>query len=147
MLTAVDVKNTKFTKEMGGYKAEEVDAFMELAASTLNEISQENYTLKKQVDELSQRVEEYTKMEQVLKESIVVAKMTADDIKENSQKEAEIIVKEAELNAKALLDEKQQEIYKLENNYEKLKQEVEIYKTKIKTVIENQLKMMSEETF
>lgn len=144
MLSPADIRTKKFTKKMGNYKSDEVEIFLQLVSNDVAELMTENDGLKRQVMELERRVEDYAKMEKVLKESIVVAKITGDEIKDASRKEANMILKEAELEAQNIIQAEEEKIKEVQNRYEALKQEVALYKTKILSIINTQKKLLEE---
>ena len=76
--------------------------------------------------------------------SLDVARQSAQDIKNNANMEAQAIVNRAKLDATRLARQIDEEHIKKHQEMLKVKQEVDAYKTRIKTVCENLMKTVDE---
>ena len=105
MLTINDVEKYKFGSAIFGYSRADVDEFASLVVEALQHYVDEIEALKKQVVSTEVELERYRASEATLRDSIVLAQKSRDEIIANAQKEAENIlaaarVKTVEMTAK-----------------------------------------------
>ncbi len=117
MLTPDQIKSKEFhTTGKSSYKAEEVDEFLEEIHASYDQMFRENGNIIKKMSILANKVEEYKKDEDSLRQALLSAQKLADKIvaeaKENSAKElseakekAEKAVADANAQAKKILDD------------------------------------------
>ena len=111
MLTPLDIENKRFAKQMmNGYNVDEVDDFLDELTLEYGKLYKENAELKNRREELDSDVGKYKDLETTLKNTLVMAQKTADEITEVAKKEAEQIVKDAEYSAKNSVEELNTEI-------------------------------------
>lgn len=110
-LTPLDVRNKRgdFKKLMRGYDPQEVDIFLELVAERLEALTRENLTLKERAQTLQEQVNSQTTREQAVQEALVTAQELRADIREQSQREADNIIREAETEGRRLVAEAEAE--------------------------------------
>ena len=111
-LTPLDVRNKRgdFKKIMRGYDPQEVDVFLELAAERLEQLVRENLQLRDRTQALQTQVEAQAGREQAVQNALVTAQELRADIQAQSQREADHILKEAEIEARRVLAEADQEV-------------------------------------
>lgn len=104
-LTPLDVRNKRgdFKKLMRGYDPQEVDTFLEMVSDRLEEVVRENLRLLDQVLNLQKTVDSQTGRETAVQEALVSAQELRADIKSAAQRQAELIVAEAKVEARSLL--------------------------------------------
>jgi len=105
MLTINDVEKYKFGSAMFGYSRADVDKFASLVVESMQHYVDEIEALKKRIAGAEAEIERYRASEATLRDSIVLAQKSHDEIIGNAQKEAENIlaaarVKTVELAAK-----------------------------------------------
>jgi cell division initiation protein len=96
-LTPMDINNRKFGKSLRGYDTEEVESFLQTVSEDLEELISENVELKKQIERLNDSLTDLKEREHILKDTMLLAQQTKEEIKTNAIKEAEIIIRESEL--------------------------------------------------
>ena len=96
-LSPIEIQSHNFRTRFKGYDKDDVKLFLNAVAESYQELSIENFNLKKEVERLSASLEEFKSRENLLRDALYLAQKTADDLKANAEKEAEAIVKEAEL--------------------------------------------------
>ena len=104
-ITPVDIKNQKFGKSFRGYDPSEVEGFLEMVASSLQELLLENNRLTESLCSVESTLKGYTDLESTLKDALVTAQKTADEVRQNAQKEAELLMRETKLKAERNLEE------------------------------------------
>lgn len=144
MITPVDIKNQEFKKSFRGYDELEVDQFLDSVIKSYEKIYNENVELKDKILVLTDKLEQYANLEETLKDTLLVAQKTADEIVKSSKEKADLIVNEAELKSKKILDSTSNKAVEIESDFEKLKKEAFIFKTRYKTFIESQMATLDE---
>lgn len=142
MLTPMDIHNKEFKKAFRGYKEDEVDEFLDKVIADYERLYKENGELKDRVSIDNERIESYASMEKSLQNTLLIAQTTAEDIVANARKKAEMIVKEAEEQGKRIIEDSNNSIVKINKDYEELKKEVQVFKTRFKTLLESELEAL-----
>ena len=93
---------------------------------------------------LTETVEHYKDAEDTIQKSLEVAQQSAQDMKNNASMEAEAIVNRAKLDATRLARQIDDEHIKKHQEMLKMKQEIDTYKLRVKTVCENLIKTIDE---
>ena len=144
MITPVDIQNKEFKSSALGYSKHEVDEFLSLLESEFDAMYKQNIALNDKINMLTEAVKQYKSMETALQNTIVTAQTVAEEMKNTATLKAETIVKEAENKAADMLIHAKNQANEINMQHETAKQQFEIYKAKIKTIIEEQLKIINE---
>jgi len=139
LLTSMDITNKEFKKVIRGYDSEEVDEFLEKIAEDYEEVYKENSALKEQVFVLKDKIEHFSKMEDTIQNTLLLAQNAADQAKQSSQKEAELIIKNANDSAQRVLDKANNNIVQVNEEYERIKQEFIKFRAKFRNFMNTQL--------
>lgn len=139
MITPLDIQNKEFKKSIRGYNESQVDEFLDEIIRDYENIYKENLELKDKILLLNEQIEKYNNLENTLKETLVVAQSTADELISSAKEKAGIIMEDANVQSKRAIDEANQEIIKIRKEYESLLKEMIIFKTRYKSLIESQL--------
>jgi len=113
-LSAMDIRQQQFAvKLLRGFDPQEVDAFLEEVADDFEELLKENNLLKDQLTTLEERAKGVEGREKTLHETLITTQKIAEEFKENAKREAQLVLREAQLQADKLLEEARQEQSKL----------------------------------
>jgi cell division initiation protein len=82
-------------------------------------------------------------MEKSLQSTLLIAQTTAEDIIANSRKKAEMITKEAEEQARRIIEEANSSVININRDFEELKKEVQVFKTRFKTLLESEIESLN----
>ena len=93
----------------GGYKAVEVDAFIQRVYQNYNKLYNDNKALCEKLDETLPMIEEYNKSKSSIADALIWAKATAEKNIEEAQAEADSIVAVAKEKAEKLFNDKKAE--------------------------------------
>ncbi|WP_352419940.1 DivIVA domain-containing protein [Proteiniborus sp.] len=144
MLTPLDIQNKEFKRGVRGYKEAEVDAFLDEIMMDYENVYKENIELKDKIAMLDDQLKHYNRIEETLQNTLVVAQSTAEEVKINARKNSELIIKEAEDNSKKLIDEARNEVIRVREEYEAIKKDMLVFKTRFKTLLQSQLESVNE---
>ncbi len=139
MITPLDIQNKEFSKSVRGYKEEDVDGFLDLLTLDLEKILEENRKLKDQVKSLSVEVERYRNSEGAVLETLEAAKALMGDISASAEKRAEILLKNAELDAELIQREAKESIERLNEELVGMRNRLNIFRTRYRSLLESEL--------
>lgn len=94
-----DVAHQKFEVRFRGYDREQVREFLTVIAAHLSDYVAENKHLNEENDVLTRELAEFRRRERSLQDALEMAKTTADEVTQRAEREAEVLVAEAELAA------------------------------------------------
>jgi cell division initiation protein len=104
-ITPHDIRQQQFTSKMfKGYDPQEVDAFLDDAAEDYESVLKEVALLKEQMVAQEERSRGVAEREKSLQETLVTTQRLAEEMKAGARREAELIVREAELRAEKVLE-------------------------------------------
>ena len=146
MITPADVENKVFKKvKIGGYDINDVEDFMEKLIVDYESVCKENTELKDKCENLQESVKYYKSLEAGIEQTLSNANQEADKIKERALQEAVEIRERKEQEYKNKMNDLDLEIKQKEFKLEETKKEIQIYKIKVKSMLEAQLKILDEE--
>ncbi|MEW6002991.1 MAG: DivIVA domain-containing protein [Nitrospirota bacterium] len=141
-ITPLDIQQKQFPTRFRGFDVEEVYSFLEIIREEMEDLLRENASLKESVHRLENQIKEYRDMETTLRETLMTAQQMVEDYKANAKREAELIIKDAELKAETIIRESQEKVIKIHEDIVDLKGIRRHFKEEVKRLIENHLKML-----
>lgn len=143
-LTPMDINNKEFKKVLRGYSAEEVDEFLDEVVENYEEVYKENSRLKDSLSRATDQIEHYEKIENTIQNTLLLAQNAAEQARENTQKEADMIIKNANETAKKILDKSHNDVIQINDEYEKVKQEFIKFRAKFRNFMNTQTQTFDE---
>ncbi len=134
----------RFSVVENGYDIDEVNRFIDIVIGRLEKLNAENAAYVAKIDKLNLKIQESRPSDDKLEKAILAVQETADRIKEVSREEARIIVEEAKNNANAIVHEALIKAEKIEHDSMILEKNVNVYKERIKSLLDAQLKMVED---
>lgn len=105
-----DIRQQQFSQKMfKGYEPQEVDAFLDDVAEDYESLLKELALLKEQLAAREERDRGVTERERVLQETLVTTQRLVEDMKAAARRDADLVVREAELRGEKLLEESRAE--------------------------------------
>lgn len=141
-ITPLDIQSKQFPVKFRGFGVEEVYSFLEVVREELEELLRENASYKEQLNRADAQLQEYRNMEVTLRETLLTAQQMVDEYKSNSRKEAELIIREAELKADTTIKEAQERVVKVHEDIVELKGIRRHFKEEVRRLIESHLSML-----
>ena len=138
-LTPMDINNKEFKKCLRGYNSDEVDEFLDEVVDNYEELYKENANLKEKLANLNDKVDHYSKIENTIQNTLLLAQNAAEQAKNSAQKEAELLLKNANETAQKLMDKAHGDVVQINDEYEKVKQEFIKFRAKYRNFMNTQL--------
>ena len=146
-LSPLDIRKQEFKKSIRGYDVEEVTAFLDLVSMEYENHVRNNSILKEKVDEFTNQLKKYHDIESTLQETLLSAERAREETVKTTKKQAEIIVREAEVKAASVIEEGRREFSQLRRIVAEMKVQKEVYLVKIKALINAQLEIFEKYSF
>ena len=144
----------KFNRTLRGYDPVEVNNFLDQVIKQVEQMvddikkkDEEILELKKRlsdVDGMQKSLEQYQRMESSLRNALVMAQRASDQIKLSAHNESEVIIDDAKRSANRIINEALLRAEKTEHEADTLKRNINIFKRRIKDIIEAQLEVVDE---
>jgi DivIVA domain-containing protein len=104
-LTPLDIRKQEFRKSLRGYDTLGVDDFRMRVADALERAIRERQVLEERVAALTEQLRVFREREKAMNEALVAAQQLRQEARGVAEREGQVIVREAEAQAKRLLDE------------------------------------------
>lgn len=143
-ITPNEIINKDFRKVFRGYDVDEVDEFLEQLVDDYEKIYKENLSLKEKINLLNEKIEHYSNIEDTLQNTLVLAQKAAEQAKENSKRDAELIIKDAQENANNIIRKAEEQVLEINKELEILKQKYSMFKSRFEGMLKAQLETIEE---
>lgn len=134
----------KFNYETNGYNRSEVNKFVTDVIKETEGIIKKCKDQKKEIEDLKDKLSHYETLEDTLKQSLINAEKTADNVKRLAREEADIILDNAKHNASRIVGESLLKARKIEDEADTLQKNIKIFKRKLKIIVEQQMAVVEE---
>lgn len=138
-LTPLDVRRYEFGKSMRGFDPERVNQFREQVAEELERLTRVNQELDAKARGFHEQLRAFRERDKAINEALVSAQQLRSEIREQAEKEAQLILREARADADRLLDEARGEIRRMEEQIATLDRGRRAYLGQLRLMIERQL--------
>ncbi len=143
-ITPLDIQQQQFKgKMLGGLDPNDVDSFLQMVSQEMESLVRENTELKEHSRKVSLQVEELNQRESNLRETMLAAQRITEEMKSNAQKEATLLISEAELKAERILADAENRLARLGSEIHELRRQKLQFEMGLKSLIETHLKMLS----
>ncbi len=120
-LTPLEIQKHEFSRKWKGLDPVEVESFLALLAEEMEEIVRANADLSARVGRLTEENAEHRERERILKETLLTAQRASEDIRSQAQKQAELVLREAQDGAERLTHNALQRSAEIEKAIHELK--------------------------
>lgn len=141
-LTPIEIRKQEFKKGMRGYDTVEVDTFLELIANEYENLIKENENLNKHIIGMETELKHFKENEKTLKQTLYKVQETSQLSKENSEREATLIRKEADLHAAQITEKAKMEVHKMREEIISLKQQKDSFVARLRHLLSSQLELI-----
>ena len=155
MLTPMDIHNKDFKRSFRGYNEDEIDDFLDKVVNDYEKLFRENDRLKEDLARAQKDNEQYQQLEQNLKDTLLVAQKTSEEVTSNARKNAEETrentakecankLQEAEMKAEKIIEDAKNKAQVIVAEYDRLVREKNTFLRKIKVTLESELAVIDE---
>ena len=155
MLTPMDIHAKEFGRSFRGFNENEVNDFLNEIMKAYTAVLDENERLRGELERERSANGEFRRIEQSMRETLVVAQKTAEEMStsakqgadrllETTAKEAQNMRREATLQAKAQLDEAADKVRAIVAEYERLVREKHQFLRRMKSNVQAELALIED---
>ena len=144
MIAPIEIENKEFKKGLRGYKEEEVDEFLDLVKEDYEQLYRENAELKEKVRLYQDQINKYENIEETLKATLITAQSAAEDTCSAANKKAKIMIEEADLKARQVIEQANNSVIEIRKEYDFLVKEFKIFRNKFKSLLEDEIRSVDE---
>ena len=142
MLTPMDIHNKTFSKGLRGYAQEEVEQLMEEVVNDYEKIYREHREMQEETDMLRTKLKNYETMETTMTSTLMMAQETAENVKVNARKEAELIIAKEETEKEQMLRDTADSLRNAQEQYNKIMADISVFRAKLRSLLESQLELV-----
>lgn len=143
MISAQEIRTVTFDKTMRGYRAEDVDAFLQQVAQDMEQLAADNADKEKKLYILAEKVEEYRRDEDNLKTALLNAQRMGENVIREAKQKAESMLREAGIRADTLTRVAKEQVEDQAGELERVKAEVADFKNKILGMYRQHIELLS----
>lgn len=121
-LSPADIRQQHFTERMfKGFDKDEVDRFLDQIAEDYESVIKENALLKEQLTAFEERSRATADLEKTLQDTLVSTQRVTDEMKANTKREVELMLREARLTGEKILEDARAEEARIVSEVKTLK--------------------------
>ena len=143
MISSQEIRTVTFEKSMRGYRAEDVDSFLQQVADTIDELTKEKEESRKKLYILAQKIEEYRKDEDNLKSALLNAQRMGENVIHEAKQKAEEIIRKARIGAEDITRQAHEQVQEETLEYQRISAEVAAFKTSVLSLYKQHIESLS----
>ena len=137
-----DIRRKEFKGGFRGYDANQVDDFLDSIADEFERLFSENRRLTEEVVSLRERLGQFEELEDSIRTALVHAEQVSQDLRQNANKEAELIIREAKERAHRILADSSGRVERVQDSYEVLRKAKQDFANDFRRLLKGYLDVM-----
>ena len=138
-LTPLDSRRYDFGRALRGYDPERVEQFREQVAEELDRLARLNQELEGKARSFHEQLRAFRERDKAINDALVSAQQLRSDIREQSEREAQLVLREARLEGERVVEEARVEIRALREEISALDRARRAYIAQLRLFVERQL--------
>ncbi|MCR3757866.1 DivIVA domain-containing protein [Clostridium felsineum] len=139
----MDINTKEFRRALRGFDTEEVDQFLDQVSENYEQLYKENSELREKTTILKEKLAHYEKIEDTIQNTLILAQNAAEQAKESAKTESDLILKNANDTAQRIIDKANQDVIKINDDYDNVKQQFMRFRAKYRNFMNSQLDMFN----
>ncbi len=120
-LTPVEIRHVKLGRRLGGYDRPATDALLLRIAESFEDVWRERADLRDEIERLESELARFRELEVLLRNTLVSAERSADELRAQAHREADVILDEARVKARELGGSAENERERVRSDIRRLK--------------------------
>ncbi len=141
-LTPLDIHNKEFKRSMRGYNEDEVNDFLDRIIKDYEALIRQNKELEERNSHLEEQIKNFRAMEDSLSKSIMLAQETAEEVKANARKEAQLVIREAEKNADRIVQDALNKARSSALELDEVRRQAAVFRARFRSLVQAQFEML-----
>lgn len=138
-LTALDVRRYDFGRSLRGYDPARVDQFREQVAEEMERLARVNQDLDQKARSFHEQLRAFRERDRALNEALVSAQQMRQETKEQAEREAGLIVREAQAEGERYIENARSEVRRVQAELEALERSRRAYMAQMRSLITRHL--------
>ena len=138
-LTPLDVRRFDFGSALRGYDKTRVDQFRDQVADELERLTRLNQDLEAKAKGFHEQLRAFRARDKALNEALVSAQQLRSEMREQADREAQLLLREARAEADRIVDAAREDIRRLANEVEALERTRRSFLMQLRSMVERQL--------
>ena len=147
MILPIDIDKKEFSRDKRGYNSREVDEFLDLIRVDYERVLNDNRAMLNKIKVLEKQLQEAQKSDTAMIETLQTAKKLMSDISASAERRAELMMRDAELEAENILMDAKVTVKKLEDEHEILSAKVTRLRRNLKRMLETELAELANDEY
>ena len=143
-LTSMDIHHKEFRHSVRGYNPDEVDQFLDDVADEFDRLFKENIDLSERLDAADVKVRSYTDMEKTLHNTMLAAQQSAEEIQAKAHAEADMLLRDAEIKAKELIQGSLAEKQRTQAEFMRIKAAEDEFRKRFRAMLDDYARQVNE---
>ena len=139
MIRPIDIQEKEFTRAVRGYKEDEVNEFLDEITIDMERLIDELRQTREENSRLVEELERYRSSQGTVLETLEAAKALMSDISVSAEKRADILLKNAELDAQLIQKEARETADKIAEESQAMKSRFIDFRTRYKRLLQSEL--------
>jgi DivIVA domain-containing protein len=138
-LTSLDVRRYDFGRSLRGYNPEKVEQFREQVAEEMDRLGRINADLDTKARSFHEQLRAFRERDKALNEALVSAQQLRAETREQAEREAQLILKEAQAEGERLIEAARTEVRRMEAELDSLDRSRRTYLSQMRALLARQL--------
>jgi DivIVA domain-containing protein len=138
-LTPLDVRRTEFPAALRGYDKARVDEFRDRVANELERLTRINQELESKAKGFHEQLRAFRERDKALNDALVSAQQLRAEVREQADREAQLIRREARAEGERIIDEARVELRRIATEIEGLERARRAYLAQFRSMVARQL--------
>ena len=147
MIMPIDIDKKEFSRDKKGYNSREVDEFLDIIVADYEKVLNDNRSMAHKIKALEKQLEEAQKDDNAMVETLETAKKLMADISASAERRAELMMRDAELEAENMLLDAKVNVRKLNDEYEVLSAKVRRLKGNFRKMLQAEIERLDGDDF
>jgi cell division initiation protein len=140
MITPLEIQEKEFGRALKGFREEEVNEFLDQITLDLERLLAENEQLMMENQQLRDDLRKRQESETSVLNTLETAKALLDDISVSAEKRAQILLKNAELEAQTMMREAKESVARMKDEHEVMNNRLNTFRRKYRDLLEGELR-------
>ena len=138
-LTPLDVRTHEFVRSVRGYDRAQVDQFKIQVAEELERLVRDRLQAEERLKSAQEQLRAYRERERAMNEALVAAQQLRADSREQAEREAELVLKDARAEAQRVIEQARQEEISVRTRAETAARQFTAYLAGFRGLLQRQL--------
>lgn len=138
-LTPLDVRTHEFVRSVRGYDRVQVDQFKLQVAEELERLVRDRLQAEERLKSAQEQLRAYRERERAMNEALVAAQQLRADSREQAEREAELVLKDARAEAQRIVEQARQEEISVRQRAETAARQFTAYLAGFRGLLQRQL--------